>query len=400
MTTLLISEIFPPRHGGSGRWFWEIYRRLPRADFLIAAGEDPQQESYDRAHDLRIVRMPLTLQQWGIASLCGLQGYTRAILRLRRLAAEHHVTAIHSGRCLPEGIMALALRHSVGIPYACYVHGEDVNTATLSREHHWLARRVLGGAHLVIANSRNTERILRQEWGLPVDRVRVLHPGVDTDRFVPAPRDAAVRARLGWGDRPVILTVGRLQQRKGHDRMIEAVGKVRRTIPDVLYSVVGGGEERDRLGELTACAGLAGHVQFLGELADEDLIRCYQQCDMFTLPNRQVGKDIEGFGMVLLEAQACGKPVIAGNSGGTAETMKIPETGWVVAADDPAELAESIINILSDRGRMARMGLAARAWVSGQFSWDELAPRAGSIFREMVRCRSQDTCFHEHEVDV
>ena len=148
-----------------------------------------------------------------------------------------------------------------------------------------------------------------------------------------------MRARLGWGERRVVLTVGRLQKRKGHDMMIRALPAIRRAVPDVLYAIVGDGEERAALEQLAEQEGVRQSVQFLGEVDDETLVRCYQQCDLFALPNRQVGGDIEGFGMVLLEAQACGRPVLAGASGGTAETMRVPETGRVVPCDRPQELA-------------------------------------------------------------
>jgi phosphatidylinositol alpha-1,6-mannosyltransferase len=267
-----------------------------------------------------------------------------------------------------------------GLPYLCYVHGEEMQIATLSRELGWLTRRVLRGAERVIANSRNTERILRDEWQLPAGCVQVLHPGVDTERFVPAGRDRTVRARLGWGDRRVVLTVGRLQKRKGHDQMILALASIRKALPDLLYAIVGEGEERPYLQNLVTREGLSDHVQFLGELDDNDMLRCYQQCDLFVLPNRQVGKDIEGFGMVLLEAQACGKAVLAGASGGTAETMHIPETGQVVNCDGSHELAARVTDLLSDLGRLVRMGAAARQWVVQQFDWAALSQQAEQLF--------------------
>jgi phosphatidylinositol alpha-1,6-mannosyltransferase len=288
---------------------------------------------------------------------------------------------VHSGRCLPEGLMALALRMWAGVPYACYVHGEDVTMATTSRELRWLVRRVLHGAAFLIANSRNTEDLLREEWQVPADRVRMLHPGVDTARFVPARRDPEVRARLGWRDRPVVLTVGRLQRRKGHDRMIAALGSIRRSIPDVLYAIAGDGEERADLEEQVRFEGQSDHVQFLGEVGDEDLIHCYQQCDLFALPNRRVGVDIEGFGMVLVEAQACGKMVVAGTSGGTAETMRIPETGRVVDCERPEPLADLVAGLLADPGLLAASGAAARRWVVKNFDWDTLSRRAEHVFR-------------------
>jgi phosphatidyl-myo-inositol dimannoside synthase len=381
VTSLLLSEIFPPKHGGSGRWFWEIYRRLPRNEFVIAAGENPGQEEFDRSHDLRVTRLPLAMSAWGLRSWQGLRGYWRAVRKLLPLIRAENVRRLHCGRCLPEGVMAWALKWWTGIPYVCYVHGEDVNTASESRELSWLVRRVFGGADFAIPNSLNTMRLLQEEWGLPAERIRLLHPGVDTQRFVPAERNPSVRGELGWGDRPVVLTVGRLQKRKGQDRLIQALQTIRKAVPDILYAVVGDGEERASLNELVAREGLGRHVQFLGEPDDETLVHCYQQCDLFVLPNRTEGKDIEGFGMVLLEAQACGKPVVAGASGGTAETMSIPDTGRVVCCDGPDELAAIVVELLGNAGLRDQMGNQARQWVVERFDWSVLSRQAAILFR-------------------
>jgi phosphatidylinositol alpha-1,6-mannosyltransferase len=381
MSTLLVTEIFPPKTGGSGRWFWEIYRRLPRAEFLVAAGEHPRQDEFDCTHDLRLTRLPLTLSCWGIRSIAGLRGYWRAVRALRWLVRSERVDVIHCGRCLPEGLMALMLKWWYGIRYICYVHGEEVNYATTSRELSWLARRVLGNAEFIVVNSRNTGRLLQEEWCLPDARIRLLHPGVDTEYFVPASHDPGVRARLGWRERPVILTVGRLQQRKGQDQMIRALGAIRESIPDVLYAIAGDGEERAALESLAIDTGQRDHVQFLGELQDDRLVQCYQHCDLFVLPNRQVGMDIEGFGMVLLEAQACGKPVVAGASGGTAETMSIGETGYVIPCEGPDELAGLVIELLGNQQRCEDMGQAARQWAVEHFDWFALGRQAAELFQ-------------------
>lgn len=382
MKTLLISEIFPPRTGGSGRWFWEIYRRLSRQTYVIGAGEDPRQADFDPAHDLVVRRLPLTMSQWGLRSRIGLAGYWRALRAIRKVVRDEGIRRVHCGRCLPEGVMALVMKLVFRIPYLCYVHGEDVNTARESRELSWLVHRVLHQARFVIANSRNTAELLRGDWRLPADRVRLLYPGVDIHRFIPAARDPAARESLGWGERRVIVTVGRLQKRKGHDQMIRALPAIREQIPDVLYCIVGTGEETDYLKSLVAELKLAEHVQFRGETTDAELIHCYQQCDLFALPNRQVGQDIEGFGMVLLEAQACGRPVLAGASGGTAETMRVPETGRIVNCDSPEPLAQTVVELLSDAALRERMGIAGREWVAENFAWDALAQQAELLFDE------------------
>lgn len=377
---LLLSEIFPPKKGGSGRWFWEMYRRFPCEDVVIAAGQSPSAEAFDRTHDLRVHRLPLSLTAWGVRSFKGLWGYWRAARAVRKLARREGVGMVHCGRCLPEGVMCLLLKWRSRLPFLCYVHGEDVTTATYSREHAWLVRKVLTNAMFLIANSANTRRILCEEWGLPPEQVHVLHPGVDTRYFSPAPRDPEIRHRLGWGERSVLLTVGRLQKRKGHDMLIRALKTIRQSVPDVLYAIVGDGEERDPLQALAQAEGVIEHVQFLGEINDAQLLSCYRQCDLFVLANRQEGKDIEGFGMVLLEAQACGRPVVAGASGGTAETMQIPATGRVVNCDTPDLLASLLAEMLVDRALLEAMGLAAREWVVSRFDWDALVRQAETLF--------------------
>jgi len=380
---LLVSEIFPPRIGGTGRLYWEIYRRMPRDEVVIAAGEHPQQARFDLATDLCLRRVPLTMHQWGIRSLEGLRGYWRGFRSLRRLILTEGIQVIHAGRTLPEGLMARMLKTWYGIPYLCHVHGEEINTASTSRELSWLTRRVLNGAEFLIASSENTARLLHTDWLQPSTKVRVHHPGVDAGRFVPRDRDPAVRERLGWNNRTVVLTVGRLQLRKGQDQMILAMPKLREAIPDILYVIVGDGPEREHLRNLVAGTGVEDCVRFLGEPNDEQLIACYQQCDLFILPNRQVGMDIEGFGIVLLEAQACGKAVLAGTSGGTAETMRIPETGRVVSCEGPEKLASMVIDMLGNRAELANMGQRARQWVQEQFDWTRLAGRARQLFLEV-----------------
>ncbi len=207
-----------------------------------------------------------------------------------------------------------------------------------------------------------------------------MHPGVDTAHFVPAPHSPEARQTLAWGHRRVILTVGALQKRKGQDMLIRALPAIRQRCPDVLYAIAGEGWERPSLESLVAECGVADLVQFRGMPGDAELVSCYQQCDLFALPNRQVGWDFEGFGIVLLEAQACGRPVIAGRSGGTAETIDPSRTGEIVDCDTPDSLAGLAADLLQDDARRSRMGTLARQWVAEHFAWDVLSRQAADLF--------------------
>lgn len=380
---LLLSEVFPPKTGGSGRWFWEIYRRLPREQVVVCAGEGPRQSEFDEGHDLNVVRSPLALADWGIMGRKGLLGYWRAAASVRRVLKRRPIDQVHCGKVLAEGLIAWWFKLWRGIPYLCYVHGEELMVFESSRELRWLARGVLKRASLVVANSQNTSSLL-EHWNVPPDKIRVLHPGADTRRFVPAKRNESIRATLGWSSRTVILTAGRLQRRKGQDMLIRSLSAIRRAIPDVLCSIVGDGDDREYLNALARSEGVTDCVEFRGEPADEELTHCYQQCDLFVLANRRVGDDIEGFGMVLVEAQACGKPVIAGDSGGTRETMHLGETGRIVDCTSPSPLAAAVLDLLGDSDRRAAMGQAARAWAVAQFDWETLALQATQIFAELT----------------
>lgn len=386
--SLLISENFPPGFGGSGRWFWELYRRLPEEKVAVAAGSQPGERDFDRDHSLNLQRVPLTFPTRFIRP-SSFGSYRLALGRLLSFIRREGIERIHAGRCLPEGLLALALSWRTGIPYGCFVHGEEVNLSNDetsppifdrrvydSRELGLIVGLILRRASKVIANSHNTRSILTQRWRLPEERVAVLYPGVDSDFFRPAATSVAARARLGWQDRSVILTVGRLQKRKGHDLLISALPEIRSEHLNVLYAIAGTGEELESLRQLVAEKDLGNHVQFHTDIDDEQLRSCYQQCDLFVLPNRDLRGDIEGFGMVLLEAQACGKPVVAGASGGTAETMSIPETGLVVDSENSSLLAATVIELLSDRQRRESMGHRARSWVEQRFEWEALAAQA------------------------
>ena len=380
MTRLLLSEVFPPQTGGSGRWLYEIYRRMPHESVVVAAGEHRLAEQFDRQSGIPTVRLPLHLDQWGVFGLKGITQYWRLAARIRDLIRNHECRELHVARCLPEGFVAWILRSVYRIPYIVYVHGEETRTSATSRELTWMTRRAFGDAKYLVANSHNTARILQEEWGVSPSRIRVLHPGVDASRFVPAAASEQVRRGLGWHGRSVVLTVGRLQIRKGHDMLIRALPKIRQRVPDVLYALVGDGEERGRLEALVDELGVKGNVQFLGELADDQLVECYQQCDVFALPNREVNGDFEGFGMVLVEAQACGKPVIAGASGGTDETMDVGKTGLIGDCSSPAFLEETITALLIDATLRVSMGVSGRDWIVRHFNWTSLAKQAAEVF--------------------
>ncbi|GLX82094.1 glycosyltransferase family 4 protein [Thalassotalea eurytherma] len=378
--TLVLTENFPPISGGSGRWFWELYSRLPKEEYLIVADNIEGAAEFDSTHDVSIIRIPLKSAEWGIKSFQGLKFYFNTIKKLRKIIKEHNITKIHTGRVIHEGVTAWLLSLFTNVKFITYVHGEDVETAATSGEHNLMVKQVCKHAETIICNSLNSADIVKRLGYATDEKVKVLHPGVDASRFVPAETDDKFKQEMAWTNKKVIITVGRLQQRKGQDMMLKAMPDILKSHPDALYAVIGRGECKEQLTQLVDELNLKDNVQLLDEITDQQMIQCYQQCDLFILPNRTIGNDIEGFGMVLVEAQACGKPVIAGDSGGTKETMVVNESGYILDCTNNAVIANKINQYLEYPEQLKKMGLVGRSHVENELDWVAHVEKAKQIF--------------------
>ncbi|MDT0582625.1 glycosyltransferase family 4 protein [Brumicola blandensis] len=377
---LVLTENFPPKSGGSGRWFWELYSRLPKEQFIVVTDEVAD-SSVDNEIENTVIRIPLSSSEWGFKSVIGLKFYWRSARAIKKLVKQYDITEIHCGRVIHEGVIAWLVSLTTKVSVSCFIHGEDIETAATSREHHLMVNKVCAKSKHLICNSLNSQNIARR-LGFDYQNTLILHPGADCSRFVPAACDKAFRQKMGWHERKVILTVGRLQARKGHDKMIEAMQSILKQEPNALYCMVGSGSTKPYLEELIDQYGLTESVVFLDEISDQEMIQCYQQCDLFILPNRTIDNDIEGFGMVLVEAQACAKVVIAGDSGGTKETMLPNETGFVIDCTDAEIIASTIIELLGNSDKRERMGSKGREFVSSTFDWLPHVEKAKEIFSQ------------------
>lgn len=384
--TLLISELFFPRVGGTCTWFYEVYRRYPRGEAVIFTDYQPGDEAaVDTGLTFPVHRAPMRMTDWGFVHPRSARQYLRLGLAAWHLVRAHHIQVIHCARAIPEGVIGYLLRRFTGVPYCVYAHGEEIGTARSSRQLSLLMCLVYGAAHRIIANTENTRRLLRGV-AVPDSNIVVIHPGVDTQRFCPASGLPLGRERLGLAGGTILLSVGRLQRRKGHDMVIKALPAVATTLPGVRYVVVGTGEEEARLRRLAADVGVAELVQFVGYVADDRLSEYYRSCDVFIMPNREeANHDIEGFGIVFLEAGACGKPVIGGRSGGVCEAVVDGETGLLVDGEDPRAIANAVLSLLADGERLLEMGRKGRARAVARFSWDSIAAGTQRLLREARR---------------
>jgi phosphatidylinositol alpha-1,6-mannosyltransferase len=368
---LLVTELYPPAVGGSAVLFENIYSRLPGVDVtVLTGGASGAPDSAETG--VHVVRRPGGLAPWGVLHPRGLHRHWRSAADIARLTRGRRAV-VHCGRALPEGLAALlSQRLYGGPPYVCWTHGEELSYARSSRELTLLLRLVHRHAAGVIANSHNTSRLL-QEIGVAARDIRVIHPGVDPQRFRPSIESRILRRRLAQDGELVLLSVGRLQRRKGHDLVLRALAHLGSAAGRLRYVIVGHGDERARLEQLAAECGVSGRVTFAGEVSAGELPSYYGAADIFVHPNRAERGDIEGFGIVFLEAAAAGLPVIGGNSGGVPEALEDGVTGFLVDGEGHLDLARRIDALTRSTETRRQMGQAGRARIVRDFTWERAA---------------------------
>ena len=363
----MVTNDFPPRFGGVQQYVWNLVRHLPHERVAVLAPNWPGWREHDEAQPFAVHRWPSSFV-WPSSDL------TR---RVRSLVREHQADVVLFGHGFPLPMIGPDLA-SRGIPYVVLTHGVEVWVSRIPA----LAAALRVGlrhARAVTAVSRYTARAVRTAAPSHVP-LSALHPGVDMDRFSPSVDGAAVRERFGLEKRPVVLCMSRLVPRKGQDVLIRSMEVVRKRVPDAVLVLVGGGPYRPKL-EAEAAGAPAGSVVFAGEVSDEDAPRYYAACDVFAMPcrSRWGGLEVEGFGIVFLEAAASGKAVVAGRSGGADEAVADEETGLLVEGREPKAVALAIARLLDDREGANRMGFAGRARVESEFAWPIVARRLGEI---------------------
>jgi phosphatidyl-myo-inositol dimannoside synthase len=371
--TLVLTNDFPPRVGGVQRYVHDLVRHLPPDRVTVLAPRWSGWRDFDAAQPFRVVRFPTTTL-WPTGELAA---------RARSLARETRSQAVLFGHALPLGLLAPGLAR-LGVPSVMCTHGTEYWLALLPGTAS-LLRRASGGASRVLAVSRYTGRVIRTAVpdGVPLS---LLPPGVDAERFRPdAPGAEGIRRRHRIGERPLVVCVSRLVRRKGQDVLIRAMPSIRRRVPDACLLVVGGGPDAARVRGLAADAA-PGTVVVAGQVPDSEVPAYHAAADVFAMPcrSRLGGLEVEGFGIVYLEAAASARPSVAGRSGGAPEAVVDGDTGLVVDGGHVGVVAEAVSALLADPGRAAAMGKAGRARVEREFAWPVLAERLAGWLRAAV----------------
>jgi phosphatidylinositol alpha-1,6-mannosyltransferase len=363
---LLVTNDFPPKIGGIQSLLWEWWRRLPPESFAVLTSPYAGAAEFDAAQPFRIerTREPVLLPHpW-------------MVRRIDALAAEVGAELVVLDPAVPLGIVGPSLR----LPYDVVLHGAEVTVpGRLPLSKQTLGHVLRRSRHIVAAGgypAAEAEHAAGRK--LPIT---VVPPGVDVERFHPLTEAERLEARDHFGlpvDAELIVAISRLVPRKGFDTAIRAVARMRRSRPNLVLAISGGGRDEERLRKLTT--ELDAPVRFLGRVSNDDLPRLYGCADIYSMlcRNRWGGLEQEGFGIVFVEAAACGVPQVAGDSGGAAEAVADGETGIVVRRpEDLDEVVAAYTALLDDPARRREMGLAARRRAVTEFSYDVLAERLG-----------------------
>lgn len=366
--TLLVTNDFPPRPGGIQSYLQAFAAQVPPDDLVVYAPRwrGDSHVKFDARQPFEVVRHPTTLML-----------PTPAVARrAARLMTDRGCETVWFGAAAPLALLAPGLRRAGARRIVASTHGHEVGWSMVPAGRQAL-RRIGDTTDAVTYVSRYTRGRFASAFG-PGAGLEHLPSGVDTEVFRPDPAARAeLRAWYRLGDRPTVLCLSRLVPRKGQDMLIRALPEIRRRVDGAVLVIVGGGPYHDRLRRLARTVGVEDHVVITGGVPAAELAAHHTIADVFAMPcrTRGAGLDVEGLGIVYLEASATGVPVVAGRSGGAPETVREGETGVVVDGTSVAAVAAAVADLLADRDRAAAMGAAGRAWVGAEWRWDVLGEK-------------------------
>ncbi|MGV9896922.1 glycosyltransferase family 4 protein [Streptomyces tendae] len=370
--TLIVTNDFPPRPGGIQAFLHNMALRLDPERLVVYASTWKRSREGIEATAAFDAEQPFTVVRDRTTMLLPTPGATRRAVGLLR---EHGCTSVWFGAAAPLGLMAPALRRAGAERLVATTHGHEAGWAQLPAARQLLRRIGESTDTITYLGEYTRSRIAGALTPEAAARMVQLPPGVDEKTFHPASGGDEVRARLGLTERPVVVCVSRLVPRKGQDTLIRAMPRILAAEPDAVLLIVGGGPYERDLRRLAEETGVAASVHFTGAVPWSELPAHYGAGDIFAMPcrTRRGGLDVEGLGIVYLEASATGLPVVAGDSGGAPDAVLDGETGWVVRGEDPNESADRITTLLADPQLRRRMGERGRAWVEEKWRWDLLA---------------------------
>ncbi|MDQ1604025.1 MAG: phosphatidyl-myo-inositol dimannoside synthase [Actinomycetota bacterium] len=364
--TLVVTNDFPPRVGGIESFVLAMVSRMPPDEVVVHTARQAGDAAFDGGLPFPVVRDPSRIML-----------PTRAITgRSVQIARDLSCNSVWFGAAAPLGLMARSLKERADVlTTVATTHGHEVWWAATPGARTLLRRIGDTNDVLTYLGTYTRHRIARALSAQAGGRMVQLTPGVDDVAFRPDVDGSAVRERYGLVDRPVVVCVSRLVERKGQDMLVRALPLIQRRVPGAAVLLVGDGPHRTRVEGIASQLGVTGDVIFAGAKPWAELPPYYAAGEVFAMPSRtrKAGLEVEGLGIVYLEASASGLPVVAGDSGGAPDAVQDGTTGYVVNGRSPGEIADRVSTLLLDPALSARMGEWGRRWVEQRWRWDDLA---------------------------
>ncbi|KAB7671729.1 glycosyltransferase family 4 protein [Bacillus sp. B1-b2] len=375
---LFVSVDFPPMIGGIQNYLYGLVSNLdPTETYVLTSskGDKDANEAFDNKQNFKIYRTNISS---GIHFTKQLFKLIPLYYEIKRIVREHKIEEIHFGNALPIGLLGFFLGKK--IEYYPYLYGLDILHAKNTFYKRVLLQGILKRASNIITISNYTKNIITS-LGIEEQRIKIISPGFKLPDEQPS---EVINIRRKYNintDTKVILTVARLHERKGHDNVIHALKMMIEDNPNVVYVICGKGPYKETLKNMVKELELEEVVLFTGEVSDEELIGWYQTADIFIMASRQIGSigDVEGYGIVFLEANYYGVPVIGGNSGGIPDAIINEETGYLVNPNHPEEIAEKIVYLIDNENIRKTIGYNGKNWVLDRCTWEERIKILNSI---------------------
>src|SRR3989338_802518 len=366
--SLLVTLDYPPQVGGVAVYYEHLAGEFPDGSALVLTIAEVNgkkiQETPGVIRRALLFKSKLFWPKW-----------LPLLWQIWKIVRQNKIKLIQVGQILPVGTAAYILNKFLKIPYMVYCHGMDVMTASQSPRKKILARKILKNAEFIAANSEFTkEKIL--EYGVRPQNVTIVYPcpNMKLRREVLPKEIEALRNKYSLLNKKIILTTGRLVERKGHDVVLGALHKLKESVPEAHYVIIGEGPMEEVVKQMVKTLGLEDSVSLIGKVSDYELAVWYEICDVFVMISRQLkNEDAEGFGIVFFEANMFGKPVVAGKSGGVAEAVLDNETGILVEPTNPNEILSAMEKLLKNPEEARQLGENGRQRVEQNFQWNKQA---------------------------
>jgi phosphatidylinositol alpha-1,6-mannosyltransferase len=364
-TVLCITNDFGPRAGGIETFVIGLIERTPRGSVIVYTSAQPGSEIYDQQW----------LEDFGVEVIRDARKILLPTLRVgrkvRALVAERNITTVFFGAAAPLGLLAQGLRKAGVTRIVALTHGHEVWWAKVW-PFTWAMHRIGNGVDVLTYLGEFTRsaisRVLSRKAAAAMVRIA---PGIDTVHFAPITDNAALRHELELDEKKVIVSVGRLVHRKGQDTLVEAMPQILASVPNAHILFVGVGPHLEYIHKRAIQLGVLDHISFVGRIKYNELPRFISLGNVFAMPSRSrlAGLEVEGLGIVYLEASACGLPVVGGKSGGAPDAVLEGETGFAVDGLDASAVADAITRVLLDPQLARAMGARGREWIVAEWEW-------------------------------